>query len=86
MEAIIYNQKSLEVYRNNFKYYFTLETIDETYDGEIVLGTGNHGGETYKYVSHIEFDDEELNDVETEALEKYFDDNLNEVVFNAPKI
>ena len=86
-ETVIYNQTNFETYRNNFKYYYLIETDDFTFEGEIVLGNGEHGGESYKYVSHLEEESEdEMDDVQREAVEKYLDDNINELVFNAKKL
>ena len=82
----IKNFDSIETYINNFKYYFLLCT-DVTIEGEIVLGSGEHGGETYLYVSHVEYSsDNVLNNEETEVLETYLQDNINELVFNAESI
>jgi len=87
METVIYNQTSFETYRNGFSYYYCIETTDFLFEGEIILGSGEHGGETYKYVSHLEeSSDDKMDEVQMEAVEKYLDDNIKELVFNAPKI
>lgn len=44
--------KNLEVYRFNGYYYFI--NNDNQQEGKIILGTGNRGNESYKYVSHLE--------------------------------
>lgn len=87
METIIYNQTHFETYKNNFKYYYLIKTIDFVFEGEIILGSGEHGGESYKYVSHLEESSEdEMDEVQREAVEKYLDDNIVELVFNAKKL
>jgi hypothetical protein len=66
----------IEFYRFGSGYYF----IDNntSVEGKIVLGRGNHGGETYDYVSHIEFD-EELPEFIEEQYKEYIDNHLNDV-------
>ena len=86
-ETVIYNQTNFETYKCNFKYYYLIETSDFTFEGEIVLGSGDHGGESYQYVSHLEESSEdEMDEVQIEAVEKYLDTNLKELVLDAPTI
>ena len=80
-QTIIVNQTNFELYRDIFRYFFILETTDFEYEGEIILGSGNHGGESYSYVSHVEFSsDDEMEEEEQEIFEKYLDDNINDVL------
>lgn len=76
------NMEALETYRDSFRYFVVYKG---EFEGEIKIGSGEHGGETYRYVSHIEWDDD--NEPEnSEEIERYLDANLKELVFNAEKI
>jgi hypothetical protein len=74
--------EALETYQDSRKYFVVYKG---EFEGEIILGRGNHGGETYIYLSHIEWDDD--NEPEnSEEIETYLEANLNELVLNAEKI
>lgn len=68
----------IEVYRYGRRYYFIdNETQNE---GEIYLGTGEHGGEYYKYVSHIDMFDTVIDDKLTELYESWLEDHIDEIL------
>ena len=62
-------------YKFNSKYYF--ET--DKHEGEIVLGTGEHYSQPFRYVSHLELD-YDLDDEEYDALMEHMDKNLHEII------
>lgn len=69
--------ESVEFYKFNNSYY--LHDTDNGIEGEVILGTGSHGGEVYAYVSHVEFDFE-LDDLIREAYEDYAYDHIDEIL------
>ena len=71
----------LEFYRFGNGYYFI--DNDTNVEGKIVIGEGNHGGETYAYVSHIEFD-EELPETIEEEYEEYINNHIDDAISADP--
>ena len=68
----------IEVYRHGNRYYF-IEN-ETQHEGEIYLGTGEHGGEYYKYVSHIDMFDTVIDDELTELYENWLEDHIDEIL------
>lgn len=87
METLIFNERTVGLYQSGGSYYFILnEDNDDFIEGEIVIGNGEHGGETYSHVSHVEFSsDDELDEVEQEEFETYLDNHLIKI-FNSERI
>jgi hypothetical protein len=77
--------ENIEVYKFSNRVYFV--DNDTKVEGTIVLGYGNHGGETYPYISHIEIEDYKgMDETECEEMyEAYLDNNLDKVL-NAKKL
>lgn len=69
--------ENIEFYRFNGCYY--LHNTSTGVEGKIILSSGNHGGEVYAYVSHVEFDFE-LNDFTRELYEDYAYDHIDEIL------
>ena len=71
----------IEVYRHGIRYYFIDNDTQE--EGEIYLGTGEHGGEYYKYVDYIDMfsagsqTNEELYDTYKNWLYDHIDEILD---------
>ncbi len=77
--------ENIEVYRFSNKVYFI--DNDSEIEGVVVLGYGNHGGEVYPYVSHVEIDDYKgaTPDMWDEFYETYFEDRLD-IILNANEL
>lgn len=75
--------KNIEFYRFGSNHYFI--DNDNDVEGTIILKEHEHFGETYMSLSHLEFDDDDIEDAIKEAYREYVSDNLYEVV-NAGKI
>jgi hypothetical protein len=69
-----------------YDYYVTVTIGDNVHEGRIVLGKGDHGGESYQYVSHIEWEENELDEDTTEQIETMLEENIVEMVFGAKKL
>jgi hypothetical protein len=74
---------NIEFYKFGFNHYFI--DNDNNVEGTIVLKEHNHFGEIYMSLSHLEFDDDDIDDAIKEAYHDYVFDNLYEVV-NVGKI
>jgi hypothetical protein len=76
---------NIEIYKFNRSIYFI--DNDNGVEGSIIVGYGNHGGEIYAYVSHVEFVDDSDDDVWAldEDYTNYFDKNI-ELVLNAKEL
>lgn len=86
MKTLTFNNRKLSFYRSGGSYYFLLEEDGDFIEGDIIIGTNDHGGEKYSYVSHVEVSsDQEFSDEEQEEFETYLDNYLTEI-FNAEKI
>lgn len=68
----------IEVYRHGIRYYFI--DNDTQKEGEIYLGTGEHGGEYYKYVSHIDMFDNVVDDELAELYKNWLYDHIDEIL------
>jgi len=81
--------ENIEFYKFNGGYY--MHNMNNGVEGKVILGSGNHGGEIYAYVSHVEFDfeldmfkerynkvDEDFTDYYN-AVEPYLDTRNDEV-------
>ena len=69
--------ENIEFYRFNGSYY--MHNINNGVEGKVILSTGNHGGEVYAYVSHVEFDFE-LDEFTYEIYEDYAYDHIDEIL------
>lgn len=79
METIKYN--SLDLYTWNFKYYYSFTSNDCLLEGEIIIAYGDHGGERYPYISHVEqSSDDQMTDEQQELFEQYLEENINKVL------
>jgi hypothetical protein len=76
---------NIEIYKSNRSIYFI--DNDNGIEGSIIVGYGDHGGEIYAYVSHVEFVDDSDDDVWAldEDYTNYFDKNI-ELVLNAKEL
>ena len=74
---------NIEFYRFGFNHYFI--DNDNDIEGTIVLGKGQHDGESYEYLSHLEFDDDDIDDAIKEAYHNYIYDHIEEAL-NADQI
>lgn len=74
--------ENIEVYRFSGNYYFI--DNDTKHEGKIVLGTGNRGNESFKYVSHLEECDE-LSDEEQDKYITYLESNFD-LIKNAKEL
>lgn len=69
----------------NKEYFIIFRKGDEIYEGKIILGTGSRGRDTYKYVSHIEWvDDNEPEN--SEEIEEFTEEHLHEILLKSPVI
>jgi hypothetical protein len=69
--------ENIEFYKFNRNYY--MHNINNGVEGKVILGYGNHGGEVYAYVSHVEFDFE-LDDFTYELYKDYAYDHIDEIL------
>lgn len=75
-------EHKLNFYRSGSTYYFE---IDGTfYNGKIILGKGNHGGEVYEYVDYLDWDSDEHENAE--EIEEYIENNLYNILKNAEQL
>lgn len=78
--------EGLKTYTWNFSYHFEYESDGKLTEGDIIIGSGNHGGETYPYVSHIEITDgTELSDDTIEEIETELENNYDKYIVHAEK-
>jgi hypothetical protein len=77
-------ERNIEIYRSNSSIYFV--DNDSNIEGSIIIGYGKHFGETYPYISHVEFDQVDENNVDIDELDEdytnYFEENIA-LVLNA---
>lgn len=69
--------ENIEFYKFAGGYY--MHNMNNGVDGKVILGFGNHGGEIYAYVSHVEFDFE-LDDFTYDVYEDYAYDHIDEIL------
>lgn len=76
---------NIEIYKWNRSIYFLDK--EKSIEGSIIIGYGNHGGEIYAYVSHVEFENDSDDDVCAldEDYTNYFDKNID-LVLNAKEL
>ena len=76
---------NIEIYKWNGSIYFLDK--EKSIEGSIIIGYGNHGGEIYAYVSHVEFENDSNDDVWAldEDYTDYFDKNID-LVLNAKEL
>ena len=72
--------ENLEYYRNGFDFFVI---VDNTYEGELILGSGVHGDVEFKYLSHIQWNEEPEN---SEKIETHIDNNLFAILASASQI
>ena len=79
--------EGLSTYTWNFGYHFEYIWGDDVAEGDIIIGSGNHGGETYPYVSHIEITNNVQLPVDViEAIEEALENDYTKYITNAEKI
>ena len=69
--------ENIEFYKFNGGYY--MHNMNNGVEGKVILGSGNHGGKIYAYVSHVEFDFE-LDDFTYDVYEDYAYDHIDEIL------
>jgi hypothetical protein len=70
---------NIEVYKWGLDYHFNNDETEE--EGKIILGSSPPGGETYKYVSHLEECDD-ISEERQDEIISFLEDNFN-LILNA---